>query len=126
LHLFFASPSALFPISDGDIVGFSLFDPLDGVSGDGIVGLYFVALSAPGTVPAVIGDNGAIHGCVAPAGVAIVVGQDPGAPTCMLAGASVPESSSLVLLAAALLGCITSRTTRSRRSAALRRFATGA
>jgi hypothetical protein len=101
--LFFASQSALFPTSDGDIVEFSLFNPLDGVSGDAIVGSYEIALSPLGAFPVLIGDNAAIRGCVAPTGVAIIVGQDPGEPTCALAAASVPEPSSLALVISGLL-----------------------
>lgn len=115
--LTFASQSALFPTSDyGDIVGFTFYNPLDGlansldgVSADAVLASYeYTASPGPPPVGFVFAAEVAT-GCVAPVGVSIIVGGEPGVPTCALAGASVPEPSSLALLTAGLLCLIRRR-----------------
>ena len=95
IDLTFASQSALFPASDdGDIVGFTFYNPLDGVpnsldgvSGDAVVASYeYTAGPFPGSTGFLFAAEIAT-GCVAPAGVSIIVGGGPGTPTCALAGA---------------------------------------
>ena len=69
--LFFHSPSAAFPGSDGDLVGFSFFQlgtadfspqSLDGVNPAGIFGLYYYTVD-PNSSPVSIGDD-FVDGCV--------------------------------------------------------------
>jgi hypothetical protein len=112
--LFFHSPSAAFPSSPGDIVGFSFYElgtnflhqSLDGVSPAGIFGLYYGTYDYPPSPPAPFDLFDAyVQGCVTPG------------PACSSVAAT-PLLSTWLLLLSGLVGFGFVAYRRSKKSAA--------